>query len=304
MQIRCLYDGHFKLAEGPVWCPDTQALWWVNMVAPAAVYRLAWGAVAPEVFPAPRPVTGLAIARDGLVILGSVGGLLRLDPASGSFDPVLRLVGDRPGNRCNELGVDPAGNLWVGTMTNNLSGESVSPDAGALYRITPDGRQARVLGGLGIPNTLVWDTEARLLTADSLTGVIRRISLTEDGKAERIEDMHSQPALGVPDGSALAADRTLWNARWSAGCLIGIGPDGTTGRKLAVPGGNITSACFAGPDLATLVVTSSCWDLPAEHADRQPNAGGIFALDGIGRGAAPQPRFAADIGQWNTIQID
>jgi sugar lactone lactonase YvrE len=302
MQIRCLFDGHFKLAEGPVWCPLTQALWWVNMVEPAAVYRMAWGTEAPDVFPAPHPVTGLALARDGFVIVGSVGGLLRLDPSSGAFDPILRLTDDLPGNRCNEIGVDPAGNLWVGTMPDNLSGAAVNPDDGALFRIMPDGTQTCVLRGVGIPNTMVWDAQNRLMTADSLTGVIRRITLSSAGVPERIEHLNTQEDVGVPDGSTLAADGTLWNARWSAGCILGIGPDGTMVRRIEVPGGNITSACFAGPDLKTLIVTSSRWGLTDDLLARNPQAGAMFALEGVGRGTRPQPRFATDIGRWTPIQ--
>jgi L-arabinonolactonase len=298
MQIRCLFNGHFKLAEGPVWCPLTQTLWWVNMVEPAAVYRMAWGTDAPDVFPAPQPVTGLAMARDGFVIVGSVGGLLCLDPSSGAFDLILRLADDRPGNRCNEMGVDPAGNLWVGTMTDNLSGAAVKQDDGALFRIMPDGTQTCVLRGVGIPNTMIWDAEERLVTADSLTGVIRRITLSSGGVAERIENLNTQDDVGVPDGSTLAADGTLWNARWSAGCILGIGPDGAIVQQIEVPGGNITSACFAGPDLETLIVTSSCWGLTDDLLARNPQAGAVFALEGVGRGARPQPRFAADIGRW------
>jgi sugar lactone lactonase YvrE len=300
MQIRCLFDGRFKLAEGPVWCPFDQSLWWVNMVDHSAVYRMAWGTDAPDIFLAPQPVTGIALARDGFVIAGSVGGLLRLDPASGAFDPILRLSCDQPGNRCNEIGVDPAGNLWVGTMTDNLSGAAVGPTDGALFLIAPDGTQICVLRGLGIPNTLVWDAEGRLLTADSLTGVIRRITVAPDGVVERVEIL-AEGGMGVPDGSALAADGTLWNARWSAGCLLGIGPDGAIAGQIEVPGGNITSACFAGPDLETLIVTSSCWGLTTEDLARKPHAGAVFALEDVGRGARMQPRFAADIGRWAPI---
>lgn len=300
MQIRCLFDGHFKLAEGPVWCPITHTLWWVNMVEPSAVYRMAWGAASPEMFPAPQPVTGLALSRDGFVIAGSVGGLLRLDPTTGAFGPILVLYADRPGNRCNEIGVDPAGNLWVGTMTDNLSGAAVGSTDGALFRIAQDGAQTCVLRGLGIPNTLVWDAEGRLLTADSLTGVIRRIKVTPGGVVEGFEIL-AEGGMGVPDGSTLASDGTLWNARWSAGCLIGIGPDGAIAGQIEVPGGNITSACFAGPDLETLIVTSSRWGLTTEELARKPQAGAVFALEGVGRGARPQPRFAADIGRWAPI---
>jgi sugar lactone lactonase YvrE len=154
-----------------------------------------------------------------------------------------------------------------------------------------------VLRSLGIPNTLVWDARGRLLTADSLSGVIRRITVTPDGSAERIEIL-AEGGAGVPDGSALAADGTLWNARWSAGCLLGFGPDGRVAGQIEVPGGNITSACFAGPDLDTLIVTSSRWGLSDEDLARMPQAGAVFAVKGLGRAAGPQPRFAAMIGRW------
>lgn len=304
MKVRSLVDGRFKLAEGPVWCARTQMLWWVNMVDPSAVYRLAWGAAEPDIFPAPQPVTGLALTEDGLVLAGSVGGLLRLDPQSGQFDPVLRLEGDRRGNRCNELGVDPAGNLWVGTMTDNLSGAAVASDAGSLFCIAPDGGQTVVLTGLGIPNTLVWDNMGRLLTADSMTGQMRRITLTAAIKPARIEEIVSPADIGVPDGSAIAEDGTLWNARWSAGCLLGLSPDGGAPRRIDLPGGNITSACFAGPDLQALVVTTSLWGLSQEDLDRQPQVGGIFCIEGVGRGAAAQPRFAGKVSSWPAIILD
>ena len=297
MNIRCLFDGQFKLSEGPVWCDRTQSVWWVNMVDPPAVYRLAWGSAEPEIFLAPAPVTGVALTEAGHILLGSIGTLLRLDPVSGLFAPILQLDGDKPGNRCNELGVDPNGNLWVGTMTNNLSGAPVDPSAGALFRVSPDGHQSLVLKGIGIPNTLVWDDMGRLITADSMTGVIRRIQLSDTGEVLAEKVFQGPIDLGVPDGSALSSDGTLWNARWSAGCLLGIGSDGTVGHRIDLPGGNITSACFAGPDLCTLIVTSSRWGLSADALVLQPQSGGIFAIEGIGTGS-DGPRFAMDIGTW------
>ena len=57
MKIGCLYQGKFKLAEGPVWCDRTRSVWWVDMVDMPAVYRLSWGADQPQVFFAPLVVT-------------------------------------------------------------------------------------------------------------------------------------------------------------------------------------------------------------------------------------------------------
>ena len=182
-------------------------------------------------------------------------------------------------------------------MTDNLSGADIVPDAGAIFRIDPAGAQQIVLGGIGIPNTLAWDNEGRLLTADSLTGVVRRVRLDGFGKAKGVSILHGPIDLGVPDGSALAQDGTLWNARWSAGCLIGISSGGAEVGRIEIPGGNVTSACFAGPNLDCLVVTTSCWGLTDKLRADVPQAGGVFVVDGIGRGSI-QMRYAAEVGQW------
>jgi sugar lactone lactonase YvrE len=303
MKIRCLYEGRFKLAEGPVWCDRTQSVWWVNMVDPSAIYRLRWGETEPQVFLAPRRVTGLALTEDDCVLAGSTRGLLRLDPGSGAFAPILRLGADRPGNRCNEIGVDPQGHLWVGTMTDNLAGAAVDPQAGALFRIAPDGEPRTILDCLGIPNTLVWDGANHLLTADSMTGLIQRFGLTSTGDLAGRAILHGPIDLGVPDGSALAVDGTLWNARWSAGCLVGIAPCGVEVGRISIPGGNVTSACFAGPALDVLVVTTSVWGLTDDDFIRFPQAGGLFAVEGAGKGTVSS-RFAAQVGRWPVVALD
>lgn len=303
MKIECLYEGRFKLAEGPVWCDQTQSLWWVNMVEPSAVYRLVWGEAEPEIFIAPCAVTGVVLTQDGYILAASVGVVFRLDPRSGSFEPVIRLTVDKPGNRCNEISVDPWGNLWIGTMTNNLSGAEVNPTSGALIRIAPDGLQCVVLDEIGIPNTIVWDARGCLLTADSATGAVRRLQFSSTGMVTDVSILHGPVDIGVPDGSALAADGTLWNARWSAGCLLGIDSNGRVIKKIDVPGGNITSACFAGPDLNRLVVTSSSWGLSEEELARLPEAGGIFAIEGVGTGMKSN-RYATNVGTWMPIRMN
>jgi L-arabinonolactonase len=52
-----------------------------------------------------------------------------------------------------------------------------------------------------------------------------------------------------------------------------------------------TSCMFGGPDLKTLYVTSAIWDLNPADLEKQPQAGGLFALD-VGIGGVPEPRFA------------
>ena len=51
-----------------------------------------------------------------------------------------------------------------------------------------------------------------------------------------------------------------------------------------------TKVMFGGADLSTLFVTSMGAGLSGDPA--QPQAGGLFAIDGLGTGGLPQVRFA------------
>lgn len=303
MDLRCLYPGEFVISESPVWCDRSGCLWWVSMVSPSAVFRLRWGEVEPDVFPAPQPVTGLVLAEDGLPLVGSTDCIFRLEVMSGDFVPVFAWAGLGKATRCNEMGVDPWGNLWVGTMTNNLGGAEIDPSAGTLVRITAEGRVETMRTGLGIPNTLAWADQGRsLLSADSLTGIIFRYRLDTDGRLAAAEKFHGPSGYGLPDGSALARDGNLWNARWSDGSVMALSKDGVEVARLPIAAGNVTSACFAGPNLDCLVVTTARWGLPPEKLAAQPCAGAIMCIDGCGQGSVTQ-RFASPAASLSKIAI-
>lgn len=303
MDVKCLYPGEFEISESPVWCDRTESLWWVNMISPSAVFRLRWGNGEPEVFDAPQPVTGLVLAEDDIPLVGSTDCVFRLDIGSGRFDPVFSWPDLGDGIRCNEMGVEPWGNLWIGTMTDNLGGADVEPRAGTLVRIGPDGTIETMRSGLGIPNTLAWcERDQVLLSADSLAGVIYRYFLGPDRQLGMPEIFHGPTDAGVPDGAALAEDGTLWNARWSDCSIIALSNDGTELARIPMGAGNVTSACFAGPELDCLVVTTARLGLGPAELKAQPLAGAIMCIDGCGRGA-PTRRFKAAAAELRKIMI-
>jgi len=92
---------------------------------------------------------------------------------------------------------------------------------------------------------------------------------------------------GLPDGSAIDAEGFLWNCRWGGGCIVRVAPDGAIDRVIEMPTRNITTACFGGPDLSTLFVTTAA----AGSAPSDRLAGSVFAIETATRGL-PENRFA------------
>jgi L-arabinonolactonase len=84
--------------------------------------------------------------------------------------------------------------------------------------------------------------------------------------------------LGVPDGAAIDVDGYLWNARWGAGAIARISPQGRLDRVIHVAATQPTACCFGGPDRRTLYVTSARFGLSEQQLQAQPQAGGVFCI--------------------------
>jgi sugar lactone lactonase YvrE len=165
---------------------------------------------------------------------------------------------------------------------------------GGLSRLDPDLSLHAMETGIGTSNSIAWspddrtfyysDTAARVIWAydfdlDAGTIANRRV----------LTDMDGQP--GGPDGSTVDAEGFLWNAQWGGWRLVRYAPDGRVDRVVPMPVAQPTSCMFGGEDLATLYVTSARTGLSDADLARQPQAGGLFALD-VGVRGLPEPRFA------------
>jgi len=108
-----------------------------------------------------------------------------------------------------------------------------------------------------------------------------------DGLSSNPDDYY---AATVPDGCTIDADGCYWiaaNAGWQ---LIRYTPQGRIERQIPLPVQRPTMLAFGGPALDTIYVTSQAprpGDAPLE---RQPHAGGLFAVS-PGIKGLPEPRF-------------
>ena len=251
-----------RLGEGPFWDGPRQALYWVDIAGKQAL-RLMGGTV--ESWQMPEHVSAFipCVSGDALVTLSS--GVYRLDLTSAGDAPrlnVLCKVDPQPGNRPNEARCDARGQLWIGTMQNNLGEQGqelpIERRSGGLFRVGIDGQVTSLLNGLGIPNTLVWSADGKTLYfADSLDATIYQYALTTDGYLSAPEVWRGPHPRGGPDGSAMDVQGYVWNARWDGSCLLRLAPDGQVDRVIELPVSRPTSCVFGGDDLRTLYITSA-----------------------------------------------
>jgi len=98
---------------------------------------------------------------------------------------------------------------------------------------------------------------------------------------------------GRPDGGAVDADGCYWMAGVSGWELVRITPDGKVDMEIRMPIEKPTRIAFGGANLDTLYVTSiGAGGVTAGTEARQPQAGGLFALQVPGVQGLEFPMFA------------
>lgn len=267
---------HNRLGEGPCWSSAEQALFWVDILAPA-VHR--WHPASGEHrrWPVPEHVGCLALRQDGGLVLALKSGFATLDPADGAVDVINPCEAHLPDNRFNDGRCDRAGRFWAGSLPYDES----TPQ-GTLWRLEADHSAHPVLGGIMCPNSLCWSPDGRTMYfADTPTREIKAYDFDLEAgvpaNPRRFARIDGTP--GWPDGSTVDSEGFLWNAEWDGARVVRYAPDGAIDRVVEVPARRPTCCAFGGPDLETLYITSA-WDRMSE-AERTdwPLSGNLFAFD-------------------------
>ena len=284
--LELVSDAHATVGEGPVWDAARGILWWVDI--PAGLVhcfdprRGADGTVAVG-----SAVGAVALRRDGTLFVALAERLAMLDPDSGQLESLLSFAAGDRSLRCNDGKCDPAGRFWVGRMApDGALGE------GALLRIDADLTLVARLTGLSIPNGLGWSFDGRrMYFVDSAWCEVR--SYPYDPETGVMGDGRTLVRLpndgSVPDGLTVDAEGHLWVARWGAGCVVRIAPDGSIAGRVDLPASQVSSVTFGGDDLGDLYITTAHEDFSAADLAREPLAGGLFRCRPGVRGLPPIP---------------
>jgi sugar lactone lactonase YvrE len=201
-----------------------------------------------------RFIGGIAMNADGRLVCAGPGGLVWLDPQTGATGVLLDRIDGQPIPGINDITPAPDGGLYFGTVDHPaiMEGRPIGPSA--LYRLAPDGRVTLIRDGVVFANGMGLSPDKRTLYHnDSSVGTFA-YEVAPDGSV-------SEGGLIRPDddGDGLAVD--VEGGIWVAGILTGgltrFWPDGTVERRVPVPGGNVTSLGFGGPDGRDLYVTTT-----------------------------------------------
>ncbi len=270
------------LSEGPRWHAERQELLWVDILGrqmhrgrvgtDGAMERL-------ETITVDRHIGAVAPVDGDGYVLAAGQGFLFLDGA-GHVHELAQPDAGRTDLRMNDGACDAQGRFWAGTMAYDES-----PGAGALYRLELDGSCTTVLTGLTISNGIGWSPDGNTMYLnDSGTACIYAFRF--DGSTGAISERRTlvhvdQPGV-APDGLTIDEQGGIWVALWGGGAVNRYQPDGRLVESIELPTERPTSCAFGGPDRDVLFVTTSRVDLDAAALAGQPDAGRVFAIDGLG----------------------
>lgn len=188
--------------------------------------------------------------------------------------------------RCNDGKCDPAGRLWVGTIT------LTAPDgSAALYTVHSDGSVLTKLTGITNSNGIVWSPDKKYMYyTDTPTRQINRYrydaasgTITYDGIAVTID-----PATGFPDGMTIDIHGNLWVAHWGGYGVYCYNPEtGEPLSKIDIPAPNVASCAFGGKELDTLYITTARSGMSEKELAEYPFSGSLFCCKPGVRGIEP-----------------
>jgi sugar lactone lactonase YvrE len=283
-----------ELGEHPFWDDRERALIWVDVLA-GQVHRLRPGADDTVAVDLGVAVCAAAPAEGGGFVLAAADGFRRVDaggrPVWGPLRP-----DDMPDDaRFNDGACDPQGRFFAGTVTVELR-----PEAGALYRLDPDGSIRIVLEGVTESNGIAWSPDgSTVYYVDSGEPATRIRAFgfdAEKGTLEASRDLVAfDPGDVGPDGLAISVEGCLWVAMWGGSEIRRYDADGRLLERHPLPVSRVTCPGFGGEGLEDLYVTTAWEGMDAAERQTEPLAGHLFRMRPGVRGL-PAQRFRDHVG--------
>src|SRR5690606_32892483 len=269
-------DSRCELGEGPFWHPMLKRLFWFDILNQTLLSATAEGHLVDRItFKDVASAAG--VIDEEHLLIAQAGALLRYEISSDTSEVVMPFEEDLVGNRPNDGRVDPAGGLWIGSMSRQ-GGQQ--PGSGTLYQFR-NGTLTPLLDNITVPNSTSFSPDGRTAYfADTGTKLIRKVAIDPATGLPVGEwsDFARTDGMGAPDGAVVDSAGYLWSARWGGGCVVRHAPDGSVDRVVEVPASRTTCPAFGGDDLRTLYVPTAREGMTDEELAAEPHAGSVFAI--------------------------
>ena len=256
--------------EGPLWHPQEQRLYWVDIPRGRLFRYDPASGEHEEVLSGAGEIGGFTFQDDGAVLLFMDRGAVRL-LRDGELETIIEEIPDERETRFNDVFADPEGRVYCGTMPTK-------DRLGRLYRLDPDRTLTLLLEEIGCSNGMgltldrkqlyYTDSGAKkiyLFDYDQATGAITNQRVFVDTTSEE----------GVPDGMTVDADGNVWGARWDGYRLTQYSPEGKELQRVKFPAKKVSSVIFGGADYKDMYVTTAGGNNPEENG---ATAGALYRL--------------------------
>jgi sugar lactone lactonase YvrE len=281
-------DARDGTGECPVWDDQARALWWTDIPG-RRLHRLDVTTGAYQTYAMPGRVGAFALRRSGGLVLAMERGFSTFDPETGSVANLAQPEAHLENHRMNDGRCDRAGRFLAGSMNLDRSGPT-----GVLWRLDASGEAARVTDGAIVSNGLAFSLDGRrMYWSDSTSDRVWTFDYDQDAGVASNRQLWLGPgsAPGRPDGATVDAEGSYWSARWLGGRVVRFTPQGKVDREIRLPASRVTMLAFGGRDLRTLYITTAREGMNSEELEREPLAGGLFAVE-IDIPGLAEPRFA------------
>jgi L-arabinonolactonase len=285
--IETVHEGGDLVGECPMWHPTEQRLHWVDTRRPALFRLEADGSV--RRWDMPNNIGSYVFRRDGSIVAGLKQGFSAINLQTGAVTPIVDPEPDLPENRLNDGRCDRRGRYWCGSRDPG----DVNP-GGSLYRLDAAFRCEKMDSGFIVSNGMAFSPDDKtLIFGDSRGETVWRYDLDiESGSISNKRVFLS--TAGLPwrvDGATFDSEGYYWCALvgdWSIGRFD---LQGRLDRIVRLPVSHPTMCNFGGRDLDIMYVTSGTVFLSDAERARQPLAGALFAIHGLGVQGLPEPFF-------------
>lgn len=263
------------LGEGPSYDQTTGTVWWLNILG-QELHELHVESGKKTVHALPMMASVVARIDADRQMLATELGIYIRDIKTGALSELVAIEADKPGTRCNDGRVHPSGALWFGTM-----GKKAEDHAGSIYHVARK-TVTKIVENISIPNGICFSADGTEgYYVDSKVNHYMRFDVNPKtglpiGEAKLWADTSGQP--GDTDGSIMATDGTIWNARWGAGEVHHYSKDGQIAERYAVPMKQVTCPAIFNAKADRIVLTSAWEHMSEEARAADPLAGITFDL--------------------------
>lgn len=299
---RRIADTHCHTGEGPLYHPDEEAVYWLDIPA-GDLYRYDPGSEAghetgdgsyERVLDYDGAIGGYTIQESGdLLLFCDRGTICPWNADSGLGKPIVDEIPEERDSRFNDVIADPRGRVYCGTMPTE-------DDGGRLYRLDTDGSLTTIETDVQIPNGLGFtpDRQGLYFTETEAQRIYHyRYDQATGELSDRETVVETSDVDGSPDGMTVDAEGHIWSAFWDGGRVTRYTPDGTEARRVEFPANKVSAITFGGEEYGTAYVTTALGPGEGPAGTREDEGRGAGALFEVDSGVGGVPEFRSAVGE-------